>query len=124
MVVRMVMRPWRLGDYVVPAETPVGMGIVALQHREEVYPEPHAARPERFLGRNPGTYTWIPFDGGIRRCLGASLAMVEQRIVMRAMAERTDLVAPDPAPEPARQRNVTMIPRNGSRGVVLRKHAA
>jgi cytochrome P450 len=124
LIVRMVMRPWQLGQYVVPAGTPVGVSIVALHHREDVYPEPHAFRPERFLGRNPGTYTWIPFGGGIRRCLGAALAMVEQRIVLRAIAERTDMVAPEPGAEPARQRNVTMIPRHGGRVTVTRKHAA
>src|SRR5207302_1149060 len=109
---------WRLGEYVVPAETPVAMSILALHHREDVYPEPHAFRPERFLGHKPGTYTWIPFGGGIRRCLGATLAMAEQRVVLRAIMERVDLEAPDPAPERARQRNVTMIPRDGSRDVV------
>jgi cytochrome P450 len=83
-----------------------------------VYPEPHAFRPERFVGTKPGTYTWIPFGGGIRRCLGASLAMAEQRVVLEAIARRTDLVAPDPTPEPARMRNVTMIPRGGCRVTV------
>ena len=121
MVVRMVTRPWRLGQYVVPAETPVAVSIVALHHREDVYPEPHAFRPERFLGRKPGTYTWIPFGGGIRRCLGATLAMAEQRVVLRAIIARADLQAPEPAAEQARQRNVTMIPRRGSRVVVLNK---
>jgi cytochrome P450 len=124
MIVRMVKRPWQLGDYVVPAETPVGVSIVALHHREDVYPDPYAFRPERFVGGNPGTYTWIPFGGGIRRCLGAALAMVEQRIVLRAIARRTDMAAPDPTAERARQRNVTMIPRHGGRVVVTRKHDA
>jgi cytochrome P450 len=123
-VVRMVERRWRFGDYVVPAHTPVGVNIVALHHREDVYPEPFRFAPERFLGCKPGTYTWIPFGGGIRRCLGATLAMAEQRVVLRAIARRTDLVAPDPAPEPARQRNVTMIPRDGGRVIVARKLAA
>jgi cytochrome P450 len=121
MIGRMVMRPWRLGDYVVPARTPVAISIVALHHREDVYPNPHAFRPERFLEDKPGTYTWIPFGGGIRRCLGASLAMAEQRVVLEAIARRTDLVAPDLAPEAPRQRNVTMIPSRGTRVVVARK---
>jgi cytochrome P450 len=124
MVVRLVMKPWRLGEYVVPAETAIAMSIVAVHHREDVYPEPHAFRPERFLGRKPGTYTWIPFGGGVRRCLGATLAMAEQRVVLRAIMARTDLEAPDPAPEPARQRNVTMLPRYGARVVVRSKRAA
>jgi cytochrome P450 len=113
MIARLAMRPWRFGDYTVPARTPVGVSIIALHHRPDVYPEPHAFAPQRFLGVKPGTYTWIPFGGGIRRCLGASLAMAEQRVVLEAVARRTDLVAPDPAPERPRMRNVTMIPRGG-----------
>jgi cytochrome P450 len=118
MVVRRVMKPWRLGEFAVPARTPVAMNILLVHHREDVYPDPLAFRPERFVGRQPGTYTWIPFGGGIRRCLGAALAMAEQRVVLRTIARRTDMVAPDPRPEGARQRNVTMIPRHGARVVV------
>jgi cytochrome P450 len=120
---RLVKRPWRLGDYVVPAETAVAVSIVALHHREDVYPDPHAFRPERFLDRKPGTYTWVPFGGGIRRCLGATLAMAEQRVVLRAIAARVDLEADRPAPEHPRQRNVTMIPHRGGRVTVRRKLA-
>jgi cytochrome P450 len=122
MVVRMVKRPWQLGEYVVPADTPVAVSIVALHHREDVYPDPHAFRPERFVDHKPGTYTWIPFGGGIRRCLGASLAMAEQRVVLSEIAKRVDLRAPRQAPERTRQRNVTMIPARGGRVVVERKH--
>jgi len=118
MVARRVMKPWQLGEYRVPPETPVAASIVLLHHRPDVYPDPFAFRPERFLGRQPGTYTWIPFGGGIRRCLGASLAMIEQQIVLRTIARRTDMVAPDPRPEHARQRNVTMIPDRGAQVVV------
>jgi cytochrome P450 len=123
-IVRMVKRRWELGDYVVPANTPVAVSIVGVHHREDVYPEPYAFRPERFLGQKPGTYTWIPFGGGIRRCLGAALAMAEQRVVLRAITERIDLVAPDPAPERPRQRNVTMIPHRGGRVLVTHRRAA
>jgi cytochrome P450 family 135 len=124
MIVRMVTRPWRLGDYVVPARTPVGVSIIALHHREDVYPEPRLFAPERFVGVKPGSYTWIPFGGGIRRCLGATLAMAEQRVVLEAIARRTDLSAPDPAPESPRMRNVTMIPRGGCQVVLGRSHRA
>jgi cytochrome P450 family 135 len=115
---RRVAVPWQLGDYRLPAGTPVLMSILLLHHREDVYPDPFAFRPERFLGHKPGTYTWIPFGGGIRRCLGAALAMAEQRVVLRAIARRTQLEPADPAPERARHRNVTMIPEAGARVVM------
>jgi cytochrome P450 len=118
MIVRMVKRPWRLGEYVVGAETAVAISILGLHHRDDVYPAPQVFEPERFLERKPGTYTWIPFGGGIRRCLGATLAMAEQRLVLEAIARRTDLAAEDPRPEAARMRNVTMIPGRGCRLIV------
>jgi cytochrome P450 len=121
MIARLAMRPWRFGDYTVPAGTPIGVSIIALHHRPDVYREPHAFTPQRFLGVKPGTYTWIPFGGGIRRCLGASLAMAEQRVVLESIARRTDLVAPDPVPERPRMRNVTMIPRGGCLVQVARR---
>jgi cytochrome P450 len=139
MIVRMVMRPWRLGEYVLAPRTPVAVSILGLHHRDDVYPRPQEFRPERFLERKPpggpgdeqsgeagrrafikpGTYTWIPFGGGIRRCLGATLAMAEQRVVLETIARRTDLEALDAAPESPRMRNVTMIPRHGCRVRVL-----
>jgi cytochrome P450 len=116
---RRVKVPWRLGDYAVPAGTPVTMSILLLHHREDLYPDPFGFHPERWHDRQPGTYEWIPFGGGIRRCLGAALAMAEQRVVMSKMAERLDIEADQPAPEHAVHRNVTMIPSRGAR-VVLR----
>jgi cytochrome P450 len=121
---RMVTEPWHLGEYLVPADTWVLMSILLVHHRDDVYPDPFAFRPERFYGEKPGTYSWIPFGGGIRRCLGATLAMAEQRSVLRAIAARTDLVAPDPEPERARHRNVTMIPAKGGRVIVTSKRPA
>jgi cytochrome P450 len=115
MIARTVTRTWRLGEYVVAAGTPVAVSILGLHHRDDIYPAPQVFEPERFLGRKPGTYTWIPFGGGIRRCLGATLAMAEQRLVLAAIAQRTDLVAEDPRPEAPRMRNVTMIPGRGCR---------
>ncbi len=120
---RRVTVPWRLGEYGVPADTPVLISIALVHHREDLYPDPFAFRPERFLGHKPGTYEWIPFGGGIRRCLGATLAMAEQRVVLAAVARRTDLVADDPAPEHALHRNVTMIPARGARVVVRERRA-
>jgi cytochrome P450 len=115
---RRVQLPWRFGEYGVEAGRPVLMSIMLLHHREDLYPDPFAFRPERFLDTKPGTYTWIPFGGGIRRCLGAALAMAEMRIVLATIARRCELRAAAPEPERAKHRNVTMIPDDGARVVV------
>ncbi len=111
---RRVKVPWRLGEFAVAPETPVTMSILLVHHREDVYPDPFAFRPERWENAKPGTYTWIPFGGGIRRCLGAALAMAEQRVVLETMARRLDLSYDTPEPERAVHRNVTMIPSRGA----------
>jgi cytochrome P450 family 135 len=121
---RRVTVPWQLGEFRLPAGSHVLVSIALLHHRADVYPDPFAFRPERFLGVKPGTYTWVPFGGGIRRCLGATLAMAEMRVVLRAIARRTDLAAPEPAPEHVVHRNVTMIPARGTRVVMTARRAA
>jgi cytochrome P450 len=115
---RRVIVPWRLGAHAVPAGTAIGLSVLLVHHREELYPEPFEFKPQRWLGKKPGTYEWIPFGGGVRRCLGSALAMAELRVVLEAMARRVDLVAEDPAPERALHRNVTMIPAKGVRVIV------
>jgi cytochrome P450 len=120
---RRVTVPWRLGEYVVPAGQGVSMSILLVHHREDLYPDPFTYRPERWLGHSPGTYEWLPFGGGTRRCLGAALAMAEQRVVLEAMVRRLDLEADRPEPEHAQHRNVTMIPARGAR-VVMRARRA
>jgi cytochrome P450 len=84
-----------------PADTAVAISILLVHHREDVYPDPFSFRPERWLDRKPGTYEWLPFGGGTRRCLGAALAMAEQRVVLRTMAAQLDLEADEPKPERA-----------------------
>jgi cytochrome P450 len=121
MVGRRVTVPWQVGDYGVPADTPIAISILLLHHREDTYEDPFAFRPERWEGHQPGTYEWIPFGGGIRRCLGAALAMAEQRVVLKAMTARLDLEADEPEPEHAVHRNVTMIPARGARVTITAK---
>ena len=120
LVGRRVQSDWRLGEWVVPKGNIVSSNIVSLHHRPDLYPRPYEFLPERFLGVKPGTYTWIPFGGGTRRCLGAALAMAEQRIVLGTIARRVDLTYADPKPERERHRNVTLVPREGGRVVVER----
>ena len=97
------------------AGTDVSPAIWLTHTRPELYPEPYAFRPERFLEDAPETYGWIPFGGGIRRCLGAAFAEFEMRVVLRAVLGRCELSAADPRPERVGRRNVTFSPRNGTR---------
>ena len=104
---------WQLGDYGVPAGTGIAMSILLVHHREDLYPRAAEFIPARWEGRKPGTYTWIPFGGGTRRCLGAALAMAELRHVIPEIARRFDLAADRPQAEQPLHRNVTMIPARG-----------
>lgn len=110
---RRVMADWRFGDRVVPRGTRVLIGVLSLHHRDDLYADPFTFDPDRFVGVKPGSTTWIPFGGGDRRCLGATLAMEEMRILTGEIARRTDLRAVTSAPERPVHRNVTMIPGRG-----------
>lgn len=104
---------WQLGEYGVAAGRAIAMSILLLHHREDLYPRAAEFLPERWEGNKPGTYTWIPFGGGTRRCLGAALAMAELRHVIPEIARRFDLAADRPEAEVPQHRNVTMIPKRG-----------
>jgi cytochrome P450 len=110
--------------YRLPAGTLVLAAIAALHLRPELYPDPHAFRPERFLGDSPGTYSWIPFGGGVRRCIGAAFAQMEMKVALSVIASRVRLRADDPEPEQPRIRNVTTVPARGARVVVSERLAA
>jgi cytochrome P450 len=114
-VARKLTRPARVGGYELPAGTFVLPAIAALHYREDLFPEPEAFRPERFLDGKADTYSWIPFGGGVRRCIGAAFAEYEMRVVLRAILERAELSAPDPKPERVKVRNITLAPGKGTR---------
>jgi cytochrome P450 len=108
--------PFVLNGYSVPPGVEINPSIRMMQMRPDLYPEPHAFRPDRFLGPDaPDTYTWIPFGGGTRRCLGASFAQMEMRIVLRRVLQRTALRPADPELERIQFRAITQAPRTGVR---------
>jgi len=107
-----------------PPGTDVSPAIWMTHTRADLYPEPFAFRPERFLGQSPDTYAWIPYGGGIRRCLGASFAEFEMRIVLREVLTRCDLRKASPAPEKTGRRNITLSPKGGTPVVVTARRPA
>jgi cytochrome P450 len=107
-----------------PAGTDVTPAIWLAHTRADVYPEPFAFRPERFLDGAPDTYAWIPFGGGVRRCLGASFAEFEMRIVLREVLTRCELRKASPLPEKTGRRNITLSPRDGTPVVVTARRPA
>ena len=105
----------RVDGLTLPPGTDVTPAIWLTHTRPDLYPEPYAFRPERFLERAPTTYGWIPFGGGVRRCLGAAFAELEMRVVLSAILRRRLLHAASPRAERATRRNVTLSPRHGTR---------
>jgi cytochrome P450 len=113
-VARRLNKPVQVAGYDLPAGVVVFPSILLVHRRADVFADPTEFRPERFLGANPPPATWIPFGGGLRRCLGAALAMVEAQAVLKAVLQRVDL-APGGPPERAKTRNVTTVPARGAR---------
>jgi cytochrome P450 len=112
--------PFELGGYEIPVGIEINPSIAAIHRRADRYDSPREFRPERFLGdESPDTYTWLPFGGGTRRCIGASFALFEMNTVVRRVMERTDLAAADRRLDKGVRKGVTFVPKRGAR-VVLR----
>ena len=119
---RLVKEPVEIGGFRYPEGVCLAANAYLIHHDPGIYPDPYEFRPERFLDEAPGTYTWIPFGGGRRRCLGASFALLEMKVVLRAVLARAEL-APAPGPaEGSRRRSITLSPRR-SAVTVLRARA-
>src|SRR5215212_1959395 len=135
-VARVVAGPAQVAGFDIEPGTMVTPGITTVQRAGDIWPDPEAFRPGRFLravepqaaeGGQPGDrvcgspapYSWIPFGGGVRRCLGAAFAQLEMKVVLRAVLERVELGAPPGrGPEAQRLRHVTLVPNGGGEVVV------
>src|SRR5271166_6298968 len=125
LVVRMLTQELQVGEYVLPAGTRVVPSIYLTNRNPRVYEHPREFRPERFLGANPETFSWIPFGGGIRRCIGASFALLEMKVILRTMLSDLEPRLPrgrgrslrGDRGERIRRRAVTLVPSEGTRVV-------
>jgi cytochrome P450 len=112
---RKVCEPVEVLGYRIPAGAVMACNIVGVHRRPDLYPEPLAFRPERFLDSPPETYGWLPFGGGVRRCLGAAFAMYEMAIVLRMVVERVSLTPSGVQPHRYHRRAIVLGPRSGAR---------
>ena len=121
-VIRLLKAPITVGQgrFRLPAGARVAPAIILTHLRDDIYPDPYQFRPERFIETPPGTYTWIPFGGGMRRCVGSAFAQVEMRAVLRAVLTNFDLEADGPSERIAR-RSLTIVPTDGGRVRIARR---
>lgn len=117
-VLRRLIEPVEIGGYELPAGVSVAPCIYLVHRNPEVYPEPMRFLPERFLDNPPGTYTWIPFGGGVRRCLGASFAQFEMAVVLRELVRRHRIRPANPKSERVFRRAITETPRHDAEVVL------
>jgi cytochrome P450 len=117
-VVRRLTQPVEIAGHELPAGVSVVPSIYLMHRNPRVYPEPQRFLPERFLGQEPGTYTWIPFGGGVRRCLGASFAQFEMRVVLRELVRRRDVRPARRRSERVFRRAITETPRRDAEVVL------
>jgi cytochrome P450 family 135 len=114
LVARRLKAPMNIAGVRLPAGATVVPSIYLMHRRPDIYPDPDRFRPERFLEQKAGTYTWIPFGGGIRRCLGAAFAEYEMRIVLGTLLESCTLRPTNERSEPVGRRGITHVPRRGA----------
>jgi cytochrome P450 family 135 len=111
-VLRKLTEPVEIGGYELPAGVSVAPSVYLVHRNPKIYPEPDRFLPERFLDTPPGTYTWIPFGGGVRRCLGASFAQFEMAVVLKELVKRYQIRPANPKPERVFRRAITETPRH------------
>jgi cytochrome P450 family 135 len=120
-VMRRLVEPTRLGGYTLPPETIVAPCVYLMHRRPDVYPEPRSFRPERFLEDSAGTYTWIPFGGGPRRCVAAAFAQLEMKRVIQTVLQEVELAPAAVSSEGAARSSVSFVPEGGARVIATRR---
>lgn len=121
MVVRHLMEPATIGGIDLPAGANVAASIILAHEAEDSYPDHQRFRPERFVEGEVATNTWIPFGGGVRRCIGAGFSLMEGVAVLREVLSSYDVTLPPGTKEEAKVRNITSVPKHGARIVVTRR---
>lgn len=121
---RRVSQPYPLGEWELPPGTMIMLNALMLHQNADIYPEPERFRPERFLERPAGKYSWIPFGGGPRACLGRSFATLEMKIVLRMLTSLVRLAPVDQRDEHLRRRGVVLSPTEGARMRLIERSPA
>jgi cytochrome P450 len=118
---RLVMKPFEIGEWVMPPGSRVVTGIAPLHHDGRFHERADRFEPDRYVGKKPDTYAWIPFGGGVRRCLGAAFAQFEIDVVLRTLLRSFELQATDEPGERESFRGVAFAPSKGGAAVVRRR---
>ena len=118
---RNTIKPFELGGYRIPADKLIALSAGLSHYDPRLFPQPERFRPERFLDMLPDTYSWIPFGGGVRRCIGATFAHMELDVVLRVLLQQVELVPTDEPDEPWKFRGVAWSPAAGGRAIIRRR---
>ena len=118
LVARYLREPVEIGGWKLPAGVTVAPSIYLVHRRPDIYPSPESFEPERFLGESPGTYSWIPFGGGVRRCIGGSFAHYEMQVVLAELIKRRGVRPARPEAERVFRRAITETPRHDAEVVL------
>lgn len=123
-IVREVAQPFRLGEYELQPKTRIACNGFAVQLREDLYPDPYQFKPERFLEQKPGTFTWIPFGGGVRYCVGRNFADHEVGLVVSKLVQQFRFTPATQADETIRRRGIQWAPKEGAQVILQERVAA
>ncbi len=118
---RLTMQPFELGEWRIPPGTAVVCGIAMMHRDDRLHASASRFNPDRFVGKKPDTYSWIPFGGGVRRCLGAAFAQFEMDVVLRTLLRNFELQPTDAPPEHEGFRGVAFAPAKGGVAVVRKR---